>query len=247
MSAQAQSGYGSFPAQMNGWGNSDMCGPQDWAMELTQLNQPLLTPMLASAFSIPLEYGHQEQMGGGGATVLAAGNNNMWGPQNSGGSEGNCFLPGGRSSAQLGLGGGGYPQREGATMGGYGRYARGMEEGSSRPDGGPGPIGYQQQPPPGIRSMASYGGHPGHPGMPGMPPPAHPGMEGAGPPGMGPPPPGMPHSPYTNQQMMGYSPWDNPGPGMPSMSAQYSGEDPPPPAHFHPLPGHLTPHMFPWH
>ena len=77
MSAQAQRDYGYFPPGGQ-YPYGPMSGPPPElpsAAELAQLNQPLLTPTLASAFSIPLgDYGGPEPMGG---------HMGAWGPQHA--------------------------------------------------------------------------------------------------------------------------------------------------------------------
>jgi len=170
MSAQAQRDYGYFPPGAP-YPYGPMAGPPPelpTAAELSHLNHPLLTPTLASAFSIPwAEYGGADQMGGqpGG-----------WGAHPSAGPQDN-----------------GMPPREPHPNMGYGyspaRGGQGMPDETAQGPSGP----YQN----GMGGMNGMPASPYGALHPGMPPPGHPGghpspaMEGG--PGM--PPAGMPYNP----------------------------------------------------
>ena len=157
MSTQAYPDYSSFQGNLPAYGGMpNGLGGMGWApppnfpssMELTQLNQPLLTPYLASAFSIPLsDYGsqdpggmqqqqHQQQqqqpyaMGG---LHHGAGGGSNWAPQNSGGSEGNGYTGPAHHGARRGGSG-----RDGGGSSGAGRTGGGADDEISRLENGSG-------------------------------------------------------------------------------------------------------------
>uniref|UniRef100_A0A061R2D3 Two-component response regulator arr1 n=1 Tax=Tetraselmis sp. GSL018 TaxID=582737 RepID=A0A061R2D3_9CHLO len=200
MSTQTQPDFGSYrnqPIQDHWSASQDFPTPSD----LIQLNQPLLTPMLASAFSIPLsDYGPSDGCGSGMGS---------WGPYNGASEADGGFPPGGNMPpGEFNGPEGGLPYRFPGRGSGMPQdpEARAGASNSYPPPGAYSPGHIMGNMPPGGFPGAMYPGmHPGAQG--GMP---HPHMDGMLPPGM-----------QYNPQMMGYEPWD--GPGMGGMHPQFSG------------------------